>query len=145
MHVDVFVSETSNLRGYQVALEIAGGAAGIMVAEDAGIATHRGDFAFSGLSNFRVRDVEGVRLGAALGEGGVDSFEPIYLGTFTFRAGETADGLFAIRFVESRTFLRDDFSDPIERQLGKNVVIRVVPVREKPRDLATEGPTDPID
>ena len=50
-----------------------------------------------------------------------------------------------IRFVEPQTFLRDDFSVPIERQLGEDAVIRVVPVREKPRDVATEGPTDPVD
>jgi hypothetical protein len=145
VNVDVFVRETSNLRGYQVALEVAGGSAGLVLAEDAAIATNRDDFAFTGMSNFRVRDVEGVRLGAALGEGGVESYEPIYLGTFTFRAADTAEGLFMIRFVEPRTFLRDDFSAPIETQLGEDAVIRVVPVRERPRDVATEGPTDPVD
>jgi hypothetical protein len=145
VNVDVFVRETSNLRGYQVALEIAGGSAGLVLAEDAAIATNRDDFAFTGLSSFRVRDVEGVRLGAALGEGGVESYDPIYLGTFAFRATDTAEGFFVIRFVEPRTFLRDDFSAPLEAQLGEDAVIRVVPARERPREVATEGPTDPVD
>jgi hypothetical protein len=141
--VDVFVRETSNLRGYQVVLEALGGSGGLLVAEQASIATGREDFAFAGLGNFRVSDVDGVRLGAALGEGGVGSFDSIYLGTFVFTATDTAEGMFVIRFVEPQTFLRDDFSEPIERQLGLDVPIRVVPFVRPPRSGG--DPTDPIE
>jgi hypothetical protein len=43
-----------------------------------------------------------------------------------FRATETAEGSYVIRFVEPKTFLRDDFSDPIRRQLGEDVEVQVV-------------------
>jgi hypothetical protein len=146
VQVDVFVRETANLRGYQVALEVAGGSEGLLLPDGAAIASGREDFAFAGLSSFRVHDVPGLRLGAALGEGGVASYEPVYLGTFEFTATDTADGVFVIRFVEPQTYLRDDFSAPIERQLGADVVIWVLPdPSQRPRNTLGEGPTDPVE
>ena len=137
LQVDVFVREIAYLRGYQIGLEILGGAEGLLQTETVEIATTREDFAFADRGAYPVVDVEGTRLGAALGQGGVESYDPIYLGTFVFKATETAEGTYVIRFAETRTFLRDDFSDAIEHKLGEELEIQVV--------VPNNGPENPGD
>jgi hypothetical protein len=98
--VDVYLEAVENLGAYQVALEAVGGTAGNLNLEGVTIDTGRQDYVFNGTSAMTGTSVVNARLGAALSNPGGWEFEaPAYVGTFTYRASQDAQGVFNVNVV----------------------------------------------
>lgn len=106
--VDVFVSNASNVRTYQVAIDAEGGDAGALTRSEVWIDADRADYLFGTAQAIKaVDDVHG-RAGAVLFDGGVNAMSPMYVGTYTFEASTDASGSFVITpRVGEDTFLSD--------------------------------------
>jgi hypothetical protein len=99
--VDVFLSDVSNLRGYELALEITPkhphSLTSSLIVEGAEVNESHASFAFRDLNYEAVADPTRVRLGSALYSGSITvGDEPVYVGSFTLRALENARGKFTV-------------------------------------------------
>ena len=125
VEVDVFVSSVDKLAGYEVAIEVTGGAAGELILTGITIDAEHEDFAFGEESSLTATDLTGLRLGAAvLEEEGVDVTGPAYLGTFSFVASGGATGEFQIAVRGgTASFLNDPQVRAMASQPGDCAVI----------------------
>ena len=95
--VDVFVSDVSAVRGYELSLNVTGRAIGLLTVESAEVDESHVSFAFRDMDHESVSDLVRVRLGSALYSGSVSvANELAYLGSFTLRASENARGKFTV-------------------------------------------------
>jgi hypothetical protein len=123
--VDVFVRGVDNLRVYQVALSIEGGASGGLTVDDPRINRDRADYVFGTLQKLDAVDQIGGRIGGLLMEGGVDATEPLYLGSYTLTASPDASGTFRVNLRTDDTELRDSASMAIRYGSGPDAKIMV--------------------
>ena len=117
--VEVFIDAASNLRGYQLALEVSGGSTGTLTLESMSIdllhvdANDAFDYVFNGApSDSADNDISGFQA-AWLQSGGMSVGPDKYLGTFKLRASIDAHGTFTIDLRPADTFLRDSNSLPV--------------------------------
>ncbi len=99
--VDLFLSSVSNLRGYELALDITPkrprSLTSSLIVEGAEVNESHASFAFRDLDYEAIADPTRVRLGSALYSGSISvGGEPVYLGSFTLRASEDARGKFMV-------------------------------------------------
>jgi len=144
---DVYVSRVVDLRGYQVAVEVTGGDSGQLKVEDVRIDPARKDYVFRSLVPFTATDVTGARLAGALlrSDGGSDAETPAYLGSFTFRPSDDAQGLFEVRVrLEKQSLLRDSDGEAIEFRAGPapevTIARTIEPVAKTSRDESAAKP-----
>ncbi|NOT00190.1 MAG: hypothetical protein HOP29_06140 [Phycisphaerales bacterium] len=83
--VDVFADDVTDLRGYQLRLS---GTDAVPV--DVYVDTEREDYVFYGADARHAEDMENHRMVVALVQGGVTQTGRVYLGTFVFKADESA-------------------------------------------------------
>jgi len=125
LRVDVYGSSLVDLRGYQVALAVSGGAVGTLEPVAAEVDVDRADYAFRGLGSFPASDGPGARLASALEQGGASPDGEVYLGSFTFRPSGGARGTFEVSFRPDEVLLRDSAGGALAPQLGAAVQIRI--------------------
>ena len=123
--VDVFISGVSNLRVYQVALSIAGGASGGLTVADPRIDRDRTNYVFGARQKLDAVDETGGRIGGLLMEGGVDATDQMYLGSYTIGASPDASGTFRINLRTDDTEIRDSASMGIRYGAGPDAKITV--------------------
>ncbi len=126
--LEVFVTGgISDLRAYQVGLEISGGTAGLLTTNDLWMDTQRTDYVFRGLEKLDAADHNGGRIGAVLLSGGAGAMETGYLGTYTLRASSDASGTFSVSIRTKDTsmvvstgnqFIRFGLGQPVEITIG---------------------------
>jgi len=119
---DLFASTgggTASLRGYQASVLSSGGRSGQLELENVHIDPDHPGFVFAEAESIAAMDLVDGRLGAALISGDAPITEPVYLGTFTFRASRSARGRFdlAVR-ADGLTFLRDTANAPVPYQVS---------------------------
>jgi hypothetical protein len=106
--VDVFLEDAlSDLRGYQLHVEAAGGKRGTLELVDVAIHERR-DHVFAGLADWRAFNARTGQMLAGLDEPGIETSPGAYLATFTFKASADAAGTFSVEL------LHDD-RDPAQR------------------------------
>jgi hypothetical protein len=106
-----------------------GGSAGSLELEDVTIDTGREDYVFYNTSAMTGASLNGASLGAALTNPGGWTFEaPAYVGTFTYRASQDAQGVFYVNvvpfpssFVNSANGSRIDVSTEATTAIGCDV------------------------
>ncbi len=104
--LEVFVTGgISDLRAYQVALEISGGTAGVLTPDDLWMDTEKTDYVFRGLEKLDAVDHNGGRMGAVLLSGGAGAMETGYFGSYTLRASSDASGTFSVSIRTNDTSL----------------------------------------
>ena len=110
--MDVYVAGTSDLRAYEVSVDITGGTNGALTLVNAYIDETRLDYAFYGAAapTHLSVDVSGGRIANALEIGGVDALTDVYAGTFVFQASGNADGTFTATALIQDTKLRNSNS-----------------------------------
>jgi len=115
VEVDVYVAGTSDLRAYEVSVDITGGTSGNLTLVSAFIDEARVDYAFYGAPapTHSSVDLSGGRIANVLETGGVDATTDVYAGTFVFQASGNADGTFAATALIQDTKLRDSSSAPV--------------------------------
>lgn len=131
--IDVFVDTVSDLRGYQVAVEVRGKSGGAYKLSNASVSTDREDYAFAGLFSFNAVDLNvPARLAGVLMAGGVSIDGVAYLGTFDFEVPKDINEPFDVVLQEGEnTLLRDSNAEPIAFTV-------VTPVLPKPA-LVSKG------
>jgi hypothetical protein len=135
VRIDVFGDRMTDIRGYQVALEAKGGAAGALVPAEALVDAERDDRVFNGRSAFPVTDARGIRLGATLWRDSVTTTDRVYLGSFVFRADGDATGTFHVTFRKSETLFWGASTTSVEAGTSPGVDITVIP------DLGPRAPS----
>ena len=124
--VDVYVQGVSNLRSYQIGLQVSGGDGGELVREDLRIDEGRPDFVFRDLDVIAAADPAGGRLAGVLIDGGVDKATAAYLGTYAFRATPDASGTFQVSIdAGAKSFLADSQNEMTEFRSGPAVLITI--------------------
>ncbi len=125
--IDVFVQGVSELRSYQVGLQVDGGDGGALVLEEVEIDSARETFVYRNLDAISAADQVGGRIAGVLHEGGIDSADQAYLGTYNFRATPEAMGTFRVSVAEMgvKTFLADARNERIEFVSGADALINV--------------------
>ena len=113
-----FIGAASDLRGYQLALEVTGGTSGTLTLESLSIDINDDDYVFDDPpSTVHIAEDEiSGRLAAGLQSGGMSVEPDKYLGTFKLRASNDADGTFTIDLRPADTFLRNSNIQPIPWQ-----------------------------
>ncbi len=95
--LEIFVTGgVSDLRAFQLAVEISAGASGVLTTEELWMDTQRADYVFRGLEKLDAVDRVGKRLGAVLLSGGTQPMETGYLGSYSLRASDDASGTFSV-------------------------------------------------
>ena len=125
--IDVFVSDISDFRTYEVSLVARGGNSGRLTFENLRVQTERPDFVFSGITEMiKAEDQIRARLGGVLFKGGVNVGSMGYLGTFTVRASPDASGAFQVNLKgDVSTLLGDSENNRIGYQTGPAAIITV--------------------
>ena len=126
--LDIFVTGgVSDLRAYQLAVEISEGASGLLTTEELWMDTQRVDYVFRGLEKLDAVDLIGKRLGAVLLSGGAQPMETGYLGSYVLRASEDASGTFSVTLSAKDTsmvvgtsnqMIRFSYGSPVEITIG---------------------------
>ena len=114
IEVDVFIGPVSDLRVYDLALEVQGAAAGEVRLQDIVIDMSRPDYIFAGLSTHFATNMWRASMLNVVPEIGVDVSDSAYLATFIYRTTANVDG--AVRFSVRRnaeTLLRTSIGEPI--------------------------------
>lgn len=136
--VDVFVSGVTDLRGFQVALDVTGGRTGQLAISDMVIDTSRADFIFGNAQAVNTVDRSTGRMVAAMYSGGIAAFQPKYLGSYTLSsAGAAGDFSVQVRLGDD-TMLRSSSGDSISHQLGAEATINVGGIVNAPRVRLTK-------
>lgn len=94
---DVYAAGVTDLRTFQVTLDVSGGTTGSLTREEARMEKTRGDYAFGKAAAIDAVDEVGGRMGATLIDGSVDATTPLYLGTVSYRASQDAAGPFNVK------------------------------------------------
>lgn len=129
---DVYLSGASDLRGYQVAVDVTGGDNGKLTLADIHQDVNRADWVFAGQQIVNASDLNGSRVVAALWNGGVDAGSMKYIGTFSYQASDDASGTFTAKVrVSEDTALRDSNSAPIGYQAGAVGSVQIGATRTK--------------
>ena len=125
--VDVFLEGTSDVRLYQLTIEVNGGGSGQLELQDVTINSSRSDYVFAEQSPVSIPDTRQRRVVSALWEGGVSTAgEPRYLATFRFVPSRDAKGAFRLQLsAEPATMLRDSQRRLIEVERASGTVITV--------------------
>jgi len=105
--VDVFASAVTELRGYQIALEAAGGSRGSLESETLAIDDSRDDYVFAQMESVQASDPDGVRIVGALMADSATTRGDTYLGSFTYRIPSGAHGTFSVDIRPEETMLVD--------------------------------------
>jgi hypothetical protein len=137
LNVDVFVSNATNLRSYQVTLAINGGSSGGLTISNLQIDGSRGDYIFGTQQKFDAVDEVGGRLGGVLFSGGIDVTNPSYVGTFTLNATNDAAGAFNVKVEQAghASMLFSNSNDVIEFTTPTiNVSVGTKPTSIRTRD-----------
>jgi hypothetical protein len=130
--VDVYVSTVSDLRAYQVALEVTGGRRGRFELTQIRIDTDRAEYAFGSSKIVEAIDLSEARVGVLPFNGTADVLKSAYLGTFTFRASEDAKGTFDVHVqLGQKSLLRRSGGQAVA--LDANDARIAVGVSTKPR------------
>jgi len=110
--VDVFVSNVSDLRAYELSVDITGGSGGSLVLTDVFVDEARADYAFYGASvpTYWSGDVAGTRVADVLESGGVDATASVYAATFRYQATSNANGTFTATASIVDSAVRDSAS-----------------------------------
>ncbi len=133
--VDIFVTGgLSDLRAYQLELEISEGASGVLTISEMWMDTQRLDYVFRGLDKLDAVDRIGKRVGAVLLSGGSQPMDRGYLASAALIASEDASGTFSVTIrtkdtsmVESRSNQMIRFSEgpPAEITIGAQQLRRL--------------------
>jgi len=106
--VDVYVSGSGQLRGYEFAVSVTGGDSGQLAVESVEIDTSRPDHVFAGQEVVDAADLGGGRALAAVMDEAVRFRSRVYLGTVYLRASDDARGVFVVNLDNQRSsFLAD--------------------------------------
>jgi hypothetical protein len=125
VRIDVYGEGLADVRGYQVAVEVTGGASGQLGPVQASVDAKRDDRLFEGQTAFPVVDTKGSRIGGALWHGAVSTTARVYLGSFDFRADALTTGTFHVGFRTSETLLWGASPTPVEAATSPGVDITV--------------------
>jgi hypothetical protein len=120
---DVYAQGMVDIRGYQVALAVKGGATGVLAPDVVRIDAGRDDYLFSGKAVSAATDTAGSRLAGAVRAGGTTTTKPVFLGSFDFRASPDASGTFQVGFRTTETLFRD--SGNAARRVDATAVISI--------------------
>jgi hypothetical protein len=130
--VDVYVGTVSDLRAYQVALEVTGGRRGGFELTRIRIDTDRAKYAFGSSKIVEAIDLSEARVGALPFSGTSGVRKSAYLATFTFKASEDAKGTFDVRVqLGEKSLLRTSDGKAVE--LDANDARIVVSASTRPR------------
>jgi formylglycine-generating enzyme required for sulfatase activity len=99
--VDAYVRNVTDLRGYQLQLEMSGGEAGSLACSELSIDRTRPDYVFQGAGqDWTFLNVDLCRLSSSLTQGGVTvGDDPKYLGTFVLASTPDAMGSFTLKLT----------------------------------------------
>jgi len=107
----VYISNVSDLRGYQVSLTVTGGSSGSLNLVDAFVDSALDPFA--GFTSYAATSADGTAVANLLDTGGIDATQAVYAATFRFRASSNACGTFTASVDLSDVELIDSYSTPI--------------------------------
>jgi len=115
VEVDVYVSGSSDLRAYELSVDITGGSGGALNLVDAYIDETRTDYAFygAGETTYPVVDLSGGRVANVLQTGSVDASTDVYAATFKFQATSSASGTFTATALIADAKLRNAAALPV--------------------------------
>jgi hypothetical protein len=125
--VHVFVSDVSDLRGWQFALDSLAANGAVFAWEVLAVDDARNDYVFLGLDDFPAADMTQGRVAAALADGGVSPSAEKYLGTVWFRVTSLGGGSMTVSLDESHTQLRDSAGQSITVVNLGPVTINIIP------------------
>ncbi len=132
LSIDVYVENVTDLRLYEVVLEVTSGSGGSLDLTDLTIDEARTDFVFAGIPSLVcLTDPEELRITCTpLSDDCVSVVEtPAYLGTYTFVAPPGVGGTFHVSIADEPTsFLLDCNRDPITPIALADSTIRLVVV-----------------
>jgi len=138
INVDVFISGVTDLRGYQVAVDVSGGRTGQLSISDMTVDTSRPDFVFGNAQAVNTVDRATGRMLAAMYSGGVAALQSKYLGSYTLSSnGAAGDFTVQVR-LGNDTMLRSSNGDSISHQLGADATINVGGFETAPRVRLTK-------
>jgi hypothetical protein len=123
--VHVFVSDVSELRGWQFALDSLAANGAVFAWEVLTVDDARSDYVFFGLDDFPATDMTQGRV--ALAGGGVSPSAEKYLGTVWFRVTSLGGGSMTVSLDESHTQLRDSAGQSMNVVNLGPVTINIVP------------------
>ncbi|MBN4058926.1 hypothetical protein JYU10_00485 [bacterium AH-315-J04] len=125
--IDVFIDATSDLTGYEVAINMAAWGLGSLDLQSMSIDENRSDYVFSGTSTITAIDNVTGRIAVVTDDGSSVSVAGSgYLGTFNYLASADADGLFnAVVGQGERAFLLDSNIGKIPTNQGDSILIGV--------------------
>ena len=130
----MYVTGTTDLRVYQLAVVAGGGQSGALALENPRIGKQRTDYVFGRDEVIAAADQVHPRVGATLISGSFLAVEPAYLATFAFRALPDAGGTFEIDLrSDDSAFLRDSSRGLILHQMDDPASI-TAPVAELIQD-----------
>jgi hypothetical protein len=126
MNVDIYVSGVSELRTYQLTLDVAGGSAGALNTTDLWVTDSRPDFVFGGLQKLDGMDKVGNRIGVVLMSGSVNAEQSRYVGSFAVTASDQASGAFRVNVSTGiNTGLWDEATERVAFSTGPDAIITV--------------------
>ncbi len=105
--IDIFAGPVTNLRGYQIALAVAGGSRGSLEPTALAVHDNREDYMFARMESVHAEAPSGVRVVGTSMAGGVTTRRDTYMGSFAFRIPSDAHGTFAISIRPEETILVD--------------------------------------
>lgn len=116
--IDVFIEDVTDLRLYEIVLEVTGGQGGTLDLTDLTIDEQRGDFVFAGIPSLVcIADSDNRRITCTpLSDDcvSVPAGTPAYLGTYLFTASTGTSATFGVNIAdEPSTFLLDCAGTPI--------------------------------
>lgn len=117
VEIEVFIENVTDLRLYEIVVEVAGGSSGSLDLTSLEIHETRGDFVFERFSSLVcLTDSDNKRITCSPLSGGCVTVTtpPAYLGTYTFTPSPNMSGSFHINIAnEPTSFLIDCDGDPI--------------------------------
>jgi hypothetical protein len=124
--VDVFVQGATNLRTYQIGVDVTGGTRGELFRDELQIEKTRPDFVFGDQDAISAVDQVGGRLGGVLIDGGVDRPAAAYLGTYSFHPSPDAAGTFQVSIATGgKSFLSDPGNEMLEFRTAPAALVTI--------------------
>jgi len=124
--IDLYLSGTGHLRGYEFAVSVSGGEQGALLVESVEVDTSRRDHVFMGHEMLDAADTEGHRALAAVTYDPVRFRSRAYLGSIVVWATEDARGEFMIKLDGQRSSFLVDTEEvvPLRLPSGLKITIR---------------------
>lgn len=139
--IDVFVDTVTDLRGYQVALEVRAKDGTVYKLADASVNTDREDYVFVGLFSLNAVDLNvPARLMGVLMAGGINVDGVAYLGTFDFEVPKDSSEPFEVVLQGGEnTLLRNSNAEPIPFTVATPILAEPVLVPQSQESLGSDG------